>query len=183
LELLKLMPRAVCGVEYIHDPESEDKPEFLHWVSIAGHFDMHTGTPLEVKPRRLKSTSSDREGLVLEMLGGKDPLEPTKGVQQIKQKAIIELLCDRQMSGWEPKPEPSSKLVERDDEAKGDEPEENVGSALNFVSYNEEPVSGENWKVLKLQWKTKYACEDASSLPPTNGGGSHWGFFTWLIIM
>jgi hypothetical protein len=149
-------------------------------VAIAGHFDLSTGAPLEVKPMRLKNTG-DREGLTLELYGGKDPFKKAKGVQQIKQKAIIELLCNRKKSGWEPSPDPSESSLSKRDEDDG-APEENVGSALTFKSYDLETTKGEEWKVLKLQWETKYACEDASSITPPQRS-THWGFFTWLIIM
>ena len=117
------------------------------------------------------------------MLGGKDPFDKSNGVQQIKQKAIVELLCNREKSGWEPKPDPSaSKLVRRDDDNEDDTPKENTGSALQFKSYDEEDIKGELWKVLRLQWQSMYACEDASSsVPPSRG--RHWGFFTWIFIM
>src|ERR1700748_969919 len=168
-------------MDYIHDQESEET-ELLEWVAIAGHFDLQTGAPLEVKPTRLKNTG-DSEGLVLEMLGGKAPVDKTTGRKQIKQKAIVELLCNREMSGWEPSPDPSaSKLVRRDDESDDDTPKENAGSALQFKSYDEEDIKGEPWKVLRLQWQSKYACEDASSsVPPSRDG--HWGFFTWIFLM
>jgi hypothetical protein len=155
------------------------------WVAIAGHYDMSSGNTLEVKPTRLKNTGS-REGLVLEMIGGKDPFRKQKGVTQFKQKAIIELLCNREKTGWEPIEEP--KLVKRDDkdeEDGGDDdtPEENVGSSLKVISYGEEPIREEIWGILKLQWETKYACEDSSSIAPSPHDSSGWGFFTWMIIM
>jgi autophagy-related protein 27 len=117
------------------------------------------------------------------LLGGKDPFERNKNTQQIKQKAIVELLCDREMSGWEPKPDPSaSKLLRRDETEGDDTPHENVGAALQFKSYDEDEIKGEPWKILKLQWKTKYACEDAAANVPSGRDG-HWGFFTWIFIM
>jgi hypothetical protein len=110
------------------------------------------------------------------MKGGRDPLNKEKG--SIQQKAIIELVCNKDMSGWEPKKDPqtnSEKLTERDE--KKDSPAE----ALKVVSYTEENLRGDMWGVLRLDWQTKHACEDASSIP--SNGSSGWGFFTWFIIM
>jgi len=175
----------VCGIKTIHDASNDTaEPEMDQWVAIAGHYDMSSGNSLEVKPTRLKSTGN-REGLVLELTGGKDPFKKQKGVTQIKQKAIVELLCNKEKSGWEPAEEPKSKMIRRDDEEdapEDDPPEENVGSALTFHSYGDEIVRDEIWGTLRLQWETKYACEDAeSNSPPSTSGG--WGFFTWIIII
>lgn len=143
---------------------------------------MKTGSTFEVKPTRLKNLG-DKEGVVLEMSGGSSPLQKKPGQQQIKQKAIISMICDREKTGWEPKPDPSaSKSKKRDDDPE-DAPEENVGSSLQFKSYEQETMRGDIFGVLKLEWETKYACEDASSVPPAGNGTSGYGFFTWLIIV
>jgi len=177
----------VCGLKSIHDPGNSTS-ELEHWIAIAGHYDMSSGNTLEVKPTRLKNTGS-REGLVLEMTGGKDPFQKQKGVTQKKQKAIVELVCDKEKTGWEPLPEPN--LRKRDDEEddapeddapENDAPEENVGSSLIFHSYEEEFIRDEIWGVLRVQWQTKYACEDYASTAPSPRS-SGWGFFTWMIII
>lgn len=37
--------------------------------------------------------------------------------------------------------------------------------------------------VLKLDWKTRYACDTYLRDHEEEKAGGHWGFFTWLIIM
>jgi len=63
-----------------------------------------------------------------------------------------------------------------------DHDEEDVSkeNSLTFVSYG--PVEGrENMEVLRLDWRTKYACEDFEDDADGKKGG--WGFFTWFILM
>jgi hypothetical protein len=171
----------VCGFKNTHELD-KNETDLEEWVAIAGSYDMSHGTSLEVKPSRMKNVGHE-EGLVLEITGGRHPLEPAKGVKQVKQKVILEMLCNKEKSGWEPNPEPERKLRKRDDEEEGNNPDENIGSALQFVTYDPEPVANEVWDVLRLKWETKYACEEASSLPSTPGTSSGWGFFTWMFFL
>lgn len=75
-----------------------------------------------------------------------------------KQEAVIEFLC--------------AASAEEEDEGKGDE------EGPRFVAY--EP-KGEETDVLRLEWRTRHACEDDVS--GGKGKGGHWGFFTWFILM
>merc|ERR1712039_49430 len=53
--------------------------------------------------------------------------------------------------------------------------------SIKFVSFKNE---GEDQiKVLRLNWKTKYACEGAKAAPPPPKKTSSWGFFTWFLII
>ena len=150
-----------------------------HWVAIAGDFTMKTGRDLDARPMRLKNSNtgpdSALEGVQLQFNGGRDPMT-RKGKNQ---KAIIDLICSRDKTGWEPEPEPQkrsvTKLADKTEESGDDN--KDVDRALNFVSYEDE----NNSQVLRLKWFTKYACEDATSIPPATGAS--WGFFTWFIIL
>jgi autophagy-related protein 27 len=159
---------------------------------------------LDVESRRIKNSASnadaDREGVRLEMTGSRDPFEPPKGGQKgIKQKATIELICNKDKTGWEPGKDPKGekKSRKRDDdgddkhEDEDDDKHENQdgdnggspaddGAALKFLKYERESTGNEEWDVLRLEWETKYACEDAVTNKPSTEG---WGFFTWLLIM
>ncbi|KAK5242509.1 type II membrane protein, partial [Cryomyces antarcticus] len=61
------------------------------------------------------------------------------------------------------------------------------GKSLRFVSYKPEGDHGVG--TLRLEWHTKYACEsqkDVDDSPPsgkTPSSSSHWGFFTWFLII
>jgi hypothetical protein len=51
---------------------------------------------------------------------------------------------------------------------------------LRFCGYQqEEEDKNKKVQTLRLEWRTKYACEDA----PSVDGGSHWGFFGWFFIV
>jgi len=158
----------------------------MHWVAIAGDYTLKTGRHLEVIPTRLKNSRShsdaDREGLSLELTGGKDNGK--------NQKAIIELLCAPEKTGWEPEPEPHTRsgIRKRDDsngnkedDDKENDDDDDANRAIKFISYKDESTKNENWDVLRLQWLTKYACEDAVSKP--SDGSASWGFFTWFIVL
>lgn len=115
----------------------------------------------------------------MELSGGRDPLDKKTGV---KQKAIIDFLCDKDIDGTETEtPEhEGDKKDERSLSTRADDPKK---QALVFKSYGTEKdaKSDEEWGVLRLDWNTKHACEDAVN--EDKGDGTHWGFFTWFIIM
>lgn len=74
---------------------------------------------------------------------------------------------------------------------------DNLHGVIDFVCPNgpeKEEVTFESWDLssLKLKWVTKYACEDAASIPkdgdkkPKDSSPdtkASWGFFTWVFIM
>jgi autophagy-related protein 27 len=117
---------------------------------------------------------STKEGLRLEMNGGFKKADNGKSRSQ---KAIVEFLCDKSRTGLEnlPKPEDPYEDVKDKREEEGDEKEEDDGTpSLEFMQYD---TDGKDSDILRLQWRTKYACEDA--IPVVE----HWGFFTWFLIM
>lgn len=118
------------------------------------------------------SADRDKEGLRLEMHGGKDD-------DGNKQKAIVEFLCP-------------SKHIERmylsnvattDDEGgadkSGEETDDDNGGTIKLLSWDNE---GDNTKILRLKWETQHACENAQDGGSSSSSG-HWGFFTWFILM
>lgn len=148
----------VCGIELSSDVNEPDKSHVERIIPVAGDFGGEN--TLDPNYTRLKkSTESDqnKEGLKVKLHGGTYPNE--KG-EKVKQEAIVTFICDKDKTGLEGQ--------KRDDETgEGDE------KSLKYIDY-------ENG-VLKLEWRTKYACEQQQG----DGGssGSHWGFFTWFIIM
>lgn len=75
-----------------------------------------------------------------------------------KQKAVIEFLC--------------AAPTEVEDGEEGEQ-------GPSFVSYG--APDGEETDVLRLEWRTRHACEDDVS--GEKGKGGHWGAFTWFILM
>jgi len=146
---------------------------------------MSSGRHLPVKPTRLKSSDSHadsvREGVKLELSGGTDPHDKTSGTPQ---KAIVDLICNKTMTGWEPAKDPkgqSERLEKRGDDDKEKKGDDEL-KALKVLSYKDEDVRGDIYGVLRMEWHSKYACEDAASMP-AGDESQGWGFFTWFIIM
>ncbi|KAF1811450.1 hypothetical protein P152DRAFT_467101 [Eremomyces bilateralis CBS 781.70] len=132
------------------------------------------------------NADAGKEGLRLEIGGGQDP--PT-GRYGKKQKAFIEFLCDPEVEGDDAdKEEGKLRRREGDDDAdveddgtdKGEGKKMDEGRSLQFVSYT--PAVDEDLMVLRLEWKTKHACQskkDSGDDKPSD----HWGFFTWFLII
>ena len=173
---------AVCGVVRSWNPA--DDPEKKHIevenvIPIAGNFDSSTGSSLDPKVSRLKAQDSSADGLQIELNGG--------NYNHMRQKAVIQLQCDKERTGNEERRRKAKRdgdeAGDDDDKKDGDDKEEEPPStsSLQFVSYG--PVEGkEKLEVLRLNWKTKYACEDyADSDEAVKKSG--WGFFTWFVLL
>ncbi|KAK2762106.1 hypothetical protein FQN54_001113 [Arachnomyces sp. PD_36] len=170
----------VCGIERTIN-EEEDTDIVSGTIPIAGNYDADSGEPLDPKITRLKSTDVEAEGIRLELHGGRFPFK-SGGV---KQQAVIEFRCDPERTGLEKSgdKDASERAIsaaedgdEGGDEGGDDTEDEN---SLRFKSYGLVDDVG----VLRLDWLTKYACEDFEEDDGDANSSSHWGFFTWLIII
>lgn len=167
-------------------------------IPIAGQYAGSHGRFLEPYWTRLKNSASNsdanKEGLRVELHGGRYPFEKSSGRQQ---KAIIEFECDRNRTGLEgaegdsrdkiDDQEDAESLVLRtaEDDNKDDETTPSNNTSLEFISYRSEGEGDKEFDVLRLHWKTKFACEGMTEHKPSSGNksGKHWGFFTWFLIM
>jgi autophagy-related protein 27 len=155
------------------DPDKE-RVQVSEAIPIAGHWGQNSGKGLEWKWTRLKNLDSKEEGLQLELFG--------KKYGGMMQKAVIHLQCDAKRTGNDgtEKEDDDKRIRDEDDEDDGDEKDNRRD--LQFVSYGD--VTQDNgviMKVLRLNWRTKYACEDYKAAP--GDASSSWGFFTWFILM
>jgi hypothetical protein len=173
----------VCGIERTIN-EEEDTDIVSGTIPIAGNYATDSGLGLDPKVTRLKSSDVDAEGLRVELHGGKFPF--TRG--GTKQQAVIEFRCDPDRSGleeesisWADDFDDSRRKRDDEDEYYDDDDGETDDdeSSLIFKSYGLVDDIG----VLRLDWLTKYACEDYQDEDGDANSSSHWGFFTWLIIM
>ncbi|EXJ90067.1 hypothetical protein A1O3_03135 [Capronia epimyces CBS 606.96] len=164
----------VCGV--VRSWNAVDDPEQKHVqvenvIPVAGNFESSTGKSLAPKVSRLKAQDSKSDGLQIELNGGY--------YNKKKQRAVIQLQCDKERTGDEEK----RRLArdEDDDGEEDDQPEpESPTASLSFISYG--PVEGkEQIEVLRLDWKTKYACESYADSDEAKKSG--WGFFTWFVLI
>lgn len=178
-------------------------------IPIAGELKEKGGGDMDAKFVRLATdgshADSEKEGLRLTMNGGWTTVDGKKRPQ----KAIIEFLCDATRTGnenlFDPEDKYEKRMVAREEDEKdkegddkkdgegdgkkddekdgkkdGDEEDDSKSSSLKFLRYD---TSGENEDVLRLQWRTKYACEHVEEADPVDPAKKSWGFFTWFIIM
>ena len=167
---------AVCAIERLNNTV-ENVTTFLDTIPIAGDFLLSLGGALDPKWTRLKSSASnadkEKEGIRLEIHGGIDSDDQ-------KQKAIVEFLCDTSKSDERRRNLLVSKDEEDDGDAedgdkKGEEVDDEHGGKLKLVSWDVE----EGTKVLRLDWITKYGCENVKN-DKTGSSSGHWGEFWGL---
>jgi len=173
----------ICGIESTYNPVDGERIGIESVIPIAGNFETSTGKGLEPKYSRLKSADTAEEGLLMELHGGK--------YNKKDQMAIIEFQCDLTRTGNEDltdEAEEEKRKTKKDvgayadkDTDEGKDPKER---SLQYVSYGSRD---EETDLLRLLWKTKYACEDYEDDDGDDNGSSgkssHWGFFTWFIII
>ncbi len=154
------------------DPDKE-KVILSETIPVAGHWAQNEGKGLEYKWTRLKDTDSSEDGLQLELWG--------KKYGGLMQKAVIHLQCDPKRTGND------NAEGEDGDKARraADDQDDDVDDSrdLQFVSYGKVDTKDGDMQVLRLNWRTKYACENYKD---GNGGADAskgWGFFTWFILM
>ncbi|KAL8880368.1 MAG: hypothetical protein Q9192_008036 [Flavoplaca navasiana] len=166
----------------------EDSTSFIRAIPIAGKYTLHGGTELDPEITRLKTSSSasdrEKEGFRLALHGPKYPEKNGR-----KQKAVIEFLCNDKAEEKKVMKKRGSVAARKADEdgdgeedrsAMGEVADDGHGGALKYLDYS---MVGDS-EVLSLEWKTKYACEDAGKRGDDEKKNSgHWGFFTWFIIM
>jgi hypothetical protein len=152
-------------------------------IPIAGEYGHTIGGHLDPKWTRLKGSSSfadrDKEGLRLEMHGGKDD-------DGNKQKAIFEFLCPSKQKErrylfnvTSADDEDGEKGKEKEGADKsGEETDDNNGGTIKLQSWD----NVGDTKILSLEWVTEHACENAEDGGSSSSSG-HWGFFTWFILM
>ncbi|KAK5166636.1 type II membrane protein [Saxophila tyrrhenica] len=183
----------VCAREW--DYPSSGKGFVKKVIEIAGEYKTSHGRSMDPKITRLKGAagnSENKEGVLVELHGGKYPNERSG----TPQKAIIEFICDKSVTGNEgfEKEEGMSladpgaygvmtKRKDDDDDDGPDLPNPDEYKNLKFLSYKPEG----DMEVLRLRWKTKYACESAKDNPDPDDDDSKkssgWGFFTWFLIV
>ncbi|OJI84941.1 hypothetical protein ASPTUDRAFT_28655 [Aspergillus tubingensis CBS 134.48] len=187
----------ICGFQYktALDSHKEESTVF----PIVGLDHLGHGTK-DAEITRLKKLDSEQEGLLVKLAGG----EYFDEDQQKKKNAgaVIEFQCDPDRSGLEGLQTTEDteeerrrqwQLSQRADETNGDNENNDNGTipeggrSLQFKSFG--PADDDTY-VLKLNWRTRYACDNYRDEPgeknPDGGNGdgsSHWGFFTWLIII
>jgi hypothetical protein len=178
----------ICGVDFERDIPSNTS-KFLAARPIAGDYTLQNHRTIQATWTLLRDSKSNldagREGIRGELHGGKYPFDKKDGMDQM---AIIEFVCDKERTGLEGDEKDDRDKDEDDTEdekirrrEEGDDTDSSKGKSLKFNSYKEEELDKKTIGVLRLEWRTKYACEDANEGPGESSG--RWGFFTWFIII
>ncbi|KAK3168705.1 hypothetical protein OEA41_005153 [Lepraria neglecta] len=156
----------VCAIERLQNTV-ENVTTIIRTIPIAGEYG-HSGFGGNLDPKwtRMKSSESsadrEREGIRLQIGGGR--------YDGKDQKAIVEFLCDA-------KKENNTSTAENEEDHKyGNAVDDEHGGTIEILSWNDE----DDAKVLRLEWNTRFACEDAKDGDSSSGG---WGFFTWFILI
>ncbi|KAL1978109.1 hypothetical protein VTN31DRAFT_968 [Thermomyces dupontii] len=173
----------VCGFEekIIHG-----EVEQVRKLPIAG-LQPGGGGSKDPEITRLKGQDPDTEGVRVKLSGG-EIHEPDSNKKRGKPaSAVFEFQCDPDRTGLEGLPEAENSDESRrrrrnednEDEGGDHKPNDDDRRSLRFKSFG--PVDDKSY-VLRMDWRTRYACENYVREHPKKSGG-HWGFFTWLIII
>ena len=168
-------------------------------IPIAGDLASIGGKEFDYQVTRLSTGEPHddtlKPGIRLVLKGGVHTVDDKKR----EQRAVVEFRCNKDFEGTEgevpaeDKYESSAALARREDTKEPPKEGESTKehqllkdslnkTALRFVSYG--PDKGdEAVDILHLTWETKHVCQDAAGNPDDGTPGSHWGFFTWLVIM
>ncbi|CAG8152909.1 unnamed protein product [Penicillium olsonii] len=164
----------VCG--FVHRSPKDGNGDLTFGFPIVGLDPLGEGTK-DPEVKRLKTIDPETEGLRVKLTGGSykgdanDQKPKTAG-------AIIDFQCDHERSGLEglyTLVEPKQRR-RREEEAA---PKTNT-SSLQFKSFG---PSDDDTYILRLDWRTKYACDNYEEENGSPSSSKSWGFFTWLIVI
>ena len=164
---------AVCGFEYknaVDGSESESRA-----FPIAGLKHLGQGSK-DPEVTRLKKIDPDREGLMVRLAGGQY-IDENKAKKDAA--AVIEFQCDHTRSGLEGLD--TTDESDQEAEEKRLRAREEIGDRTRSLQFKSFGPSDNDSYVLKLDWLTRYACDDSLSKKGDSSGA--WGFFTWFIVM
>jgi hypothetical protein len=133
--------------------------------------------------KRLKDIDPETEGLRVKLEGGtyKENSGDKKGK---KAGAIIEFQCDHERSGLEGLDTiEDSEAKARRRRAEGEGGGVSSGNSSSSLQIKSAGLSDDDTYILRLDWRTKYACDEYEKEKGDTPSSKSWGFFTWLIIM
>lgn len=195
----------MCGIEHAIGTGDKESDIVIDTINIAGELANHGGGPLDVESINLSTSDSnsdaEKQGVRIILKGGFHTLE---NGQKRQQRAIVEFVCDPDREGtegefkgedeYEPSEDPLRLRAVEEDDGNDDEggdddaPLEPIqlgggkNASLVFNSYG--AMDGDAAiDVLRLTWRTKYACENRRDDGGSDDPSRHWGLFTWLIIL
>lgn len=171
----------VCG--FVHRSAKDGNGDSSFGFPIVGLDPVGQGSK-NPELKRLHDIDPETEGLRIKLGGGSYEGE-TNDQKAKKAAAIIDFKCDHERSGLEglhtlvDDLETNERRRRADGEGDDAVPSGN-SSSLQFKSF---APSDDDTYILRLDWRTKYACDEYNDDKGDNAGSNSWGFFTWLIIM
>ncbi|TQB68685.1 hypothetical protein MPDQ_002918 [Monascus purpureus] len=182
----------ICGFEYrkkVDGSQTTGVSFPIAGLDHLGHGDKVTNIT------RLKEIYEDKEGLLVKMVGGE--YIDFKDGKKKSASAVIEFECDPDRSGLEgikDIPEESNENEYEEEEGERifewtiqnephlaeDDETGNITRSLQFKSFG---PSDDGSYVLRLDWRTRYACDNYLKDRKDNQSSGHWGFLTWLIMI
>ncbi|KAI0911781.1 autophagy-related protein 27 [Ustulina deusta] len=198
----------VCAIKRLINPgENNDTIEAV--TPLAGELANVGGAPLDPQVSRLSKVDpgSGKEGLRVILKGGFRYMDNVKR----KQHTVIDFVCNKDLDGTEGEydskdkyePNPVDARAEGDgNEGEDKDEDENAppkevqlgienNPSLVFDRYGPSD-SDTNVDILHLTWYSKYVCESKVDDGEDGSGGedgdvkkpgSHWGVFTWIVIL
>jgi autophagy-related protein 27 len=181
----------VCG--FRHTTTRDKKESENYAFPIAGLDPLGHGSK-DPEITRLKKLDAERQGLLVKLSGGEYLEDHEKKTKDAA--TLIEFQCDPDKSGLEGLEDSEtsdaaatrrrSQLEATSDDNTGDDKDgdnhddgSNPSRSLQFKSFK----LVDDTYILRLDWKTRYACDDYLKNRKDSSPSGHWGFFTWLIIM
>jgi len=181
----------ICG--FRHATARDEKESESYAFPIAGLDPPGHGSK-EPEITRLKKLDAERQGLLVKLSGGEYLEDHEKKKKDTA--ALIEFQCDPDKSGLEGLEDSEtsdaaanrrrSQLEATSDDNTGDDKDgdnhddgSNPSRSLQFKSFK----LVDDTYILRLDWKTRYACDDYLKNRKDSSPSGHWGFFTWLIII
>lgn len=194
----------MCAIKHRWDPKSGKSETDQVIPIVVGPIDdkdKEKDKSFEWEAKRLpadddaQKKDAKKEGLRLTLQGGT--------YQQRAQRTVVEFRCNPDVAGtegeWESLDEyepvkgqgeeKEKKNGRREEKKEGDEstPEQQLkkdGAALVWQGYKREKGEKDlDMDTLYLTWYTKSVCDAAADQPAPEQESSHWGFFTWFVIL
>lgn len=167
----KVADGTVCGFKSTRSLDGSQENDVAFPIVGLDHMGYGAKDP---EITRLKKLDSEREGLQVKLWGG-EYLNDKK--EKKRAGAVVEFQCDPERSGLE------GLHTQEDDEKRAQQITSDSDSDAESLQFKSFGPGDDSTYILKLDWRTKYSCDNYLRDNKGKSSGGHWGFFTWFIIM
>ncbi|KAE8353335.1 autophagy-related protein 27 [Aspergillus coremiiformis] len=173
----------ICGFQYKYPIDGSEETSRAFPIVGLEHLGHGSKDP---EITRLNKLDAAEEGLLVKLSGGTYVDDEGKKKDA---RAIVKFQCDLERSGLEGLKTANDEKIEEErrrrrreeggDKEQPSDEEKDRSQSLQFKSFGK---ADDDTYVLKLDWKTRYACDHYLEDKKGDSSG-HWGFLTWLIII